>query len=514
MSLDRKLDQAFDQLGDNLENQLSNFGTRVIGPFFAAISAGIREVYNKKIYKEKSFYQGAIVLIIATVIIAVLEKTYIRHLITDQPVWHWLYFRQKLMPFPVAMAILIWVPMRYFSKKGKAVVELRNKFNLAFERCGLYSRRSISKEGEKPRPEYPFLIKDVPDKDGGITFIFKNPGIPLESWLKAIPSLESTLEQRVNTLEPVKKNTGYIALKLGGSEIPDKVQYTKELVCGLKKSQVALGLDKNRTRAIHDFEKVPHLLIAGLTGSGKSVVLRFIVYQALEQQNANLWAIDFKGGIEFKSFEDLGVECVWDREKTLKVLNYLNAEHDARVELFKEEGVKNIDQLNEKGGIQLKRCYVPIDELAELTDPTGVPKNEQHLYEAIEGALSRLARLSRATGIHLVPATQRPDAKVITGQLKTNLGGRISGFMPDHQASQMVLGNASATKIENTGGRFLYSTGNRVIEFQAPYFEDKHMDKSLRVDYAEGMLISYYEYLENVSSTPSVREKNMRSKMP
>lgn len=497
MSFDRQIDQSFDKAGDALEKGTASF--------FIGVGKGTRNLYYQSELRKKAAFTFPIFLGIS----AFLEY-YGR-----QKAWTQLIILEKLyeMPyffFPVGTLVMVTLTLFTLYLYGSASNKVNDQFQVAFERVGLYSKRMLVGENNKPRKEFPFLIKAKPQKDKGTVYLFRNVGLPMKQWQEASESIQATLGQKITSLGPTNDSAAMIELKLGGSVVPDSVPWTHELISGLKLSQVAIGVDKDGKRIVQDFQKVPHMLISGLTGSGKSVELRAIAYQTMEQQGANVWTVDFKGGIEFEPFEPLGVRCVWERNDTLKIIEYLLEEHHARIKLFKSKGAKNIDEYNEKSQDKIKRCYLVIDELAELTDPTGVPKDQKEIFALVEGGLSSIARLCRASGIHLLLATQRPDAKVITGQIKTNIGARVTGYMPDNGASMTALGSTAATKLLNTGGRFLFSTGNEVTEFQAPYFQDKNINKKLKVDYTKGMLVSFADFENNYSETPSVSEKRIR----
>ena len=120
-----------------------------------------------------------------------------------------------------------------------------------------------------------------------------------------------------------------------------------------------------------------------------------------------------------------------------------------------------------------------------MLDKKGVAKEEREIYEKIEGRLSTLARLSRATGINLFMGVQRPDANVLTGQIKNNIPVRISGRFADKTASEIVLGNTDAVNLPDIKGRFLYKVGNETIEFQSFYFDDETMLHEVCVDQGE-----------------------------
>ena len=115
------------------------------------------------------------------------------------------------------------------------------------------------------------------------------------------------------------------------------------------------------------------------------------------------------------------------------------------------------------------------DEIAEMMDTTGVPKKEREIYEKIKGLLSTLARLSRSTGINMIMGVQRPDANVLTGQIKNNIPVRICGRFADKAASEIELNTTAAINLPDVKGRFLFLRGNELIEFQAYLFEDSMM---------------------------------------
>ena len=143
--------------------------------------------------------------------------------------------------------------------------------------------------------------------------------------------------------------------------------------------------------------------------------------------------------------------------------------------MLRESQAKNISEYNRKCSGNLKRIVVIVDELAELMDKTGVDDEKKEKLTKIEGSLSTLARLSRATGINLILGVQRPDAKVVPGQIKNNVPVRICGKFADAKASEIVLSNTKAKDLPDVQGRFLFKLGAETIQFQAYFFnDDKH----------------------------------------
>ncbi|WP_430538072.1 hypothetical protein [Clostridium perfringens] len=151
---------------------------------------------------------------------------------------------------------------------------------------------------------------------------------------------------------------------------------------------------------------------------------------------------------------------------------YLVEENTRRLKLLRESQAKNIAEYNRKCSGDLKRIVVIIDELAELMDKTGVDDEKKEKLTKIEGSLSTLARLSRATGINLILGVQRPDAKVVSGQIKNNVPVRICGKFADAKASEIVLSNTKAKDLPDVKGRFLFRLGAETIQFQAYFFND------------------------------------------
>lgn len=177
----------------------------------------------------------------------------------------------------------------------------------------------------------------------------------------------------------------------------------------------------------------------------------------------------------------------------------LTEENKKRLDLFRELEVKNLKEYNQKTKSNLCRVAVVIDELAELLDKTGVSKEDKEVLLSIEKELSTLARLSRATGINLLLGVQRPDAKVITGQIKTNVPVRICGRFADNSASEIVLSNTKAKDLQDIKGRFLIKVGADTEEFQAYYFDDEKHLKDINREVGD-LLIESDTALENNST--------------
>lgn len=341
---------------------------------------------------------------------------------------------------------------------------------------------------------YPFLI-NIEKKGKKITYIFKST-ISIADWQKDKNKLETAMDCSVMSIYQGKsKKIVYVVTLPSDYSIPEMIIWKDEYLSG-EDGVIVIGEDALNTLTI-DLNKTPHIISAGETGSGKSVVLRTMLWQCVLKY-CKIFMIDFKGGVEFGlDYEQYG-EVITEKERALDVLEMLTTENEARLNLFRAERVKNLYQFNKKTGKNLCRIAVFIDELAELMDKTGCSKEDKVLLDQIERSLSTLARLSRATGINLFLGIQRPDAKVLPGQIKNNIPVRICGRFADKPASEIVLGNTRATDLPNIKGRFLFKVGADTEEFQAYYFDDEKMLKKIHIKPGDMLIDS-----ENENATVS-----------
>jgi len=339
---------------------------------------------------------------------------------------------------------------------------------------------------------YPKLIskkKIKAEKGNMYDLVFSSPGIPIENWKSSIPSLQSTFGGNIIDVKKYKGSTQKVQVLLmdEGVTIPESLEWDDKMIREKDFELIAgEGLVED---AVFNLNKYPHGLIAGMTGSGKSVTLRCLLWQCVKK-GAKLYIVDFKGGVEFKNWENLKLaEVVTEEESASKVFNHLQEEMKQRLTLFSQENVKNIAEYNKKHPeAPLCRIVLGCDEVAEMLDVEGLPKEEKKEKEALSQVMASLARLSRAAGIHMLLGMQRPDAKVLKGQIKNNTPIRISGMFPDVVASEIVIGGPQAAFLDNIPGRMLYNLGAKTHEFQAYYFDD---DKWLKPgNYQKGTMLN------------------------
>ena len=320
--------------------------------------------------------------------------------------------------------------------------------------------------------ETPLLLERTETNKGLITLTFRNVGIPLDVWKDNKGQLESILNINILNIEENGKRCIVIMAASGDLVIPKHINWdnsfmsneTFELICG----ETYVG------RIGFNLAVTPHVLIGGSTGSGKSVLLKLLLMQCVKK-GAKVVIIDFKGGVDFAA-EIWHKECmlVTDKETALQTLKYCYKQLFTRQDTLNKSYCRNIDDYNEKHPEkQMKRIIIGCDELAELLDKSGLDKEQKSEVAKIEAYLSSIARLGRACGIHLILATQRPDANIINGQIKNNADIRICG-RADNVLSQIILDNTEASdKISPYDqGRFL---NNEDFLFQAYYLNEDYL---------------------------------------
>lgn len=378
---------------------------------------------------------------------------------------------QESMPVYVKYIIyfgFLGLPVIYLLILGSFQNKKKNEFEEVFAMIGFKG-----KDGK-----YPYLI-DVKKDGKKVVYLFKS-SIPLPEWKAAKARLETGFNCNILLMDNTNnKQIVRIITVPAECKIPTMLEWNDSMLPE-KNGTITVGQSALETITF-DLNRVPHVLVAGETGSGKSVILRTCLWQMINQ-GCKVYMIDFKGGVEFGiQYERYG-EVITDRARALEVLTQLCNENEYRLSIFRDLEVKNLAEYNKKTGQNLCRIGVFSDEIAEMLDKKGVAKQDKEIFDKIEGKLSTLARLSRATGINLFLGVQRPDANVLTGQIKNNIPVRISGRFADKAASEIVLGNTAATELPDIKGRFLYKVGNDTIEFQSYFFDDETMLKDVYVE--------------------------------
>jgi S-DNA-T family DNA segregation ATPase FtsK/SpoIIIE len=242
------------------------------------------------------------------------------------------------------------------------------------------------------------------------------------------------------------------------------------------KLSIALGKGAGGEAVAADLTKMPHLLIAGATGSGKTVCLNSIVCCLLlhnSPDDIRFIMIDPKRVelVTFNGVPQLLAPVVVDTDKAIRALRWLNQEMDDRYRQFAKSGARNIEGYNKDraAGVALPYLVLLIDELADLMMTAS---------DEVEHTLCRLAQLSRATGIHLVVATQRPSVDVVTGLIKANFPTRISFAVTSHVDSKTILDTVGAEKLLGRGDMLYMPTeAGKPKRLQGSFVSDTEIER-------------------------------------
>ncbi|ARR04102.1 MULTISPECIES: DNA translocase FtsK [Campylobacter] len=303
-----------------------------------------------------------------------------------------------------------------------------------------------------------------------------------------------------------------------GIEIPNKnieTIYLKEIlesdIYKNAKSELTLALGKDIVGDpfITDLKKLPHLLIAGTTGSGKSVGINAMVLSLLYRNSPKtlrLIMIDPKM-LEFSMYNDIPhllTPVITEPKKAIAVLANLVAEMERRYRIMSQTRTKNIESYNEKmkkdGGETLPFIVVIIDELADLMMTSG---------KEVEFHIGRLAQMARASGIHLIVATQRPSVDVVTGLIKANLPSRISYRVGQKVDSKVILDQMGAESLLGRGDMLFTPPGSPgIVRLHAPFASEEEIDHIAEFLKAQESVVYENSFLkdDSVSSSGGVGE--------
>ncbi len=284
------------------------------------------------------------------------------------------------------------------------------------------------------------------------------------------------------------------------SEILNNQNFKKKDI----KLPIALGKNISGTPIIGDLASMPHLLIAGTTGSGKSVCINTIILSLLYRhtpEKCKFILIDPKM-LELSTYEGIPhllCPVITEAKKAASVLGWVVKEMESRYRLMTKEGVRNIDSYNDKHKLPMPYIVVVVDEMSDLMLVAG---------KEIENYIQKLSQMARAAGIHIIMATQRPSVDVITGTIKANFPTRISFQVTSKIDSRTILGEQGAEQLLGKGDMLYMSSANKIIRIHAPFVSDIEIEK------INNFLRSQAEpdYVDEILNFADEREINESSK--
>ena len=304
------------------------------------------------------------------------------------------------------------------------------------------------------------------------------------------PAAGVKVSKIINLSDDIARNTSSESARIAtipgrstiGIEIPNSTRenvYLSEILSNtdfVKKDTrlpIALGKNISGVPVIGDLASMPHLLIAGTTGSGKSVCINTIILSLLYRHTPDkckFILIDPKM-LELSTYEGIPhllCPVITEAKKAASVLGWVVKEMENRYRLMTKEGVRNIDSYNSKHALAMPYIVVVVDEMSDLMLVAG---------KEIENYIQKLSQMARAAGIHIIMATQRPSVDVITGTIKANFPTRISFQVTSKIDSRTILGEQGAEQLLGKGDMLYMSSANRIVRIHAPFVSDNEIEK-------------------------------------
>jgi DNA segregation ATPase FtsK/SpoIIIE, S-DNA-T family len=382
-------------------------------------------------------------------------------------------------------------PTLPFSKK-KDVIGEKNNFklpliNFLINNPDIKNKKNV--DNDELTKNSNFLEKILLDfgVEGKINSISCGPVVTLNEFE---PASGIKVSKIVNLADDIARNTSSISARVAtipgkntiGIEIPNSKRenvFLNEIISDERfrkkdiKLPIALGKSISGIPIIGDLSLMPHLLIAGTTGSGKSVCINTIILSLLYKytpEKCNLILIDPKM-LELSAYEGIPhllCPVITEAKKATAALGWAVKEMESRYKLMTSVGVKNIDSYNSKHKKHMPYIVVVVDEMSDLMLVAG---------KEIENYIQRLSQMARAAGIHIIMATQRPSVDVITGTIKANFPTRISFQVSSKIDSRTILGEQGAEQLLGKGDMLFMSSANRIIRIHGPYVSESEIEK-------------------------------------
>ncbi|MEK4031028.1 FtsK/SpoIIIE domain-containing protein [Pseudobacillus sp. FSL P4-0506] len=268
---------------------------------------------------------------------------------------------------------------------------------------------------------------------------------------------------------------GMLKIFVYDSPLPDLVPFDDDTLGKLNGWQVPVGEGRNEFVA-HDFDQIPHLIVAGTTRYGKSVFLKNVITTLIARQPdaAKFTLIDLKGGLTFNRYKNARqVHTVAKNvSETLEALRTIQAEMNQRMDAFLEAGHEDIKEAGFK-----ERHFIIVDEAAQLAS-AGHKGEEKNMRVECEQIVAEIARVGGGLGYRIVYATQYPTADTLPRQVKQNCDAKICFKLQTDTASRVVLDEDGAESLPLIKGRAIYLTDRKRI-VQTPFIENKYIEEKI-----------------------------------
>lgn len=388
-------------------------------------------------------------------------------------------------------------------KKAEKLEDTLHSFNIDAEVTNVTQGPTVTRY--EVHPNVGVKVSGITNLSNDIALNMEAKSIRIEAPIPGKPAVGIEIENEKNTMVTIREIIESQTFKRSESKI-----------------SFAVGKDIEGNAIVADLKSMPHLLIAGSTGSGKSVCINSIItsflYKATPDE-VKLVLIDPKV-VELANYNGIPhllIPVVTEPSKAAAALNWAVAEMDERYRRFAEEGVREISGYNSKVRQRdeedsvMPQIVIIIDELADLMM---VSKSQ------VEESICRLAQKARAAGMHLIVATQRPSTDVVTGLIKANIPSRIAFAVSSHHDSMTILDMSGAEKLVGKGDMLFNPLGSgKPLRVQGTFISDREVNDV--IEFVKAQIDDVSEYHDNVmssiekvnSSLMSERDKDMEDEL-
>ena len=376
---------------------------------------------------------------------------------------------------------------------------LDNQSNDSQKRKSQFNLEERSELLEKVFADFNIQIKVVNVKLGPVVTLYE-----------ILPAAGIKINSIINLADDISRSMGVGPVRISqifgtqylGVEVPNDKRESvtiKELLSDpnfkstTHKIPICIGKDISGNIEVIDLSKTPHLLVAGTTGSGKSVFINTLLASLLYKfspKQLKLILIDPKM-LELSVYNDIAhllTPVVTEPKKAIIALKWVCKEMERRYSLMNEEGTRSLEGYNQKASEALPYIVVFIDEMADLMMTAG---------KEVEHYVQRLAQMARACGIHLVMATQRPSVDIITGSIKANFPSRVSFQVASKYDSRTVLGEIGAEQLLGNGDMLMTKNGSSLIRYQSAFISDNEVNK-LILEIKKSQKVQYLDELDEI----------------
>ncbi len=333
--------------------------------------------------------------------------------------------------------------------------------------CQKIEKNFIENKFIDKRGKPPMVLSKKREKHGFI-FEFYSCGMSQDEYEKQKGLIEVVLGVKIISIETGRDVRHVVVKGIPTESGLDKKLVWKDTLLEGKDFVLKLGVSYFDDECI-DLDSTPHILVGGGTGSGKSSLLKLILYQCI-QKDADVIVGDFKGGIDYTGkWREKSTIIVEEQEFLQKLLEIEDVMKE-RQSLFIETGATNIKEYNQTAKTKIRRIVIACDEFAQVLTKKEKDKEKKQLNSKIELQMEKIASLGRAFGIHLILSSQRPDADVLDGKIKGNLGYKVCG-RADSVLSKIIIDNTDASELISQKDIGFFVTNFNTF-FKAYYFDD------------------------------------------